>query len=42
VAALPGDERAEVLEQLAAVLDRHAVGGVKLSYVAQLRHYARP
>jgi SAM-dependent methyltransferase len=41
VATLPDDERAEVLSQLAEVLDRHAVGALALAYVAKLRLYAR-
>ena len=39
VAALPDDERAEVLDRLAEVLERHAVGRLELSYVALLRVY---
>lgn len=41
LAALPGDERAETLSELADVLDRHRVGRLALSYVAQLRLYER-
>jgi SAM-dependent methyltransferase len=37
VAALPDDERAEVRTRLAGALDRHGVGELELTYVAQLR-----
>ena len=41
VASLPDDERAAVEARLAAVLDRHEVQAVELSYVARLRLYRR-
>ena len=41
VAALPGDERADVLEQLSGVLARHGISEVSLAYVAHLRLYAK-
>ena len=40
VASLPDDERAEVRERLGAVLSRHGVGKLDLTFAAQLRLYA--
>ena len=41
VASLPDDERAAVEARLAAVLDRHGIEAVELSYIARLRLYRR-
>ena len=41
VASLPDAERADVRARLAEILDRHTVGDLELSYVAQVRLYDR-